>query len=130
MRDPFGVRIAAEQTFLNEFVSDTMPSPGSRLAHWLQEIVLPAPYNCRPIELPCPVRSCSIDTEESPETDGIFLCKALRAVFAALLWHHGIVADAMSCAAHLRFISETRDLPLQFEQLSKLWTTMALRIMV
>lgn len=31
------------------------------------------------------------------------MAKSLRAVFAAFLWHEGIVHDAMTCASFLKF---------------------------
>ncbi|XP_011315230.1 E3 ubiquitin-protein ligase MYCBP2 isoform X2 [Fopius arisanus] len=52
---------------------------------------------------PNPVRSLPLSREKVKEAISPSVAECLRAVFAAFLWHEGIVHDAMACASFLKF---------------------------
>ncbi|XP_015122961.1 E3 ubiquitin-protein ligase MYCBP2 isoform X2 [Diachasma alloeum] len=52
---------------------------------------------------PNPSRSLPLNREKVKEAISPSVAECLRAVFAAFLWHEGIVHDAMACASFLKF---------------------------
>jgi len=64
--------------------------------------------------IPSPLRKCFIGVdlcfgagkEPVKEALGPAVAESLRAVFAAFLWHEGLVHDAMACSSFLKFHPE------------------------
>lgn len=50
-----------------------------------------------------PTRTLNLSKEKVKEAISPSVAECLRAVFAAFLWHEGIVHDAMACASFLKF---------------------------
>ncbi|XP_064481849.1 E3 ubiquitin-protein ligase MYCBP2-like [Ornithodoros turicata] len=55
---------------------------------------------------PAETAQCSTPAEVVHEAMSPSVAECLRAVFAALLWHEGVVHDAMACASFLKFNPE------------------------
>nr|CAH7734771.1 unnamed protein product [Callosobruchus chinensis] len=54
-------------------------------------------------QIPLNVKSFHVTSEPVKQAMSPSVAEALRAVFAAFLWHEGIVHDAMACASFLKF---------------------------
>lgn len=54
-------------------------------------------------QLPNPSRALNLSKDKVKEAISPSVAECLRAVFAAFLWHEGIVHDAMACASFLKF---------------------------
>ncbi|KAL7297667.1 hypothetical protein TKK_0009333 [Trichogramma kaykai] len=54
-------------------------------------------------QIPSPSRTLNLNKEKVKEAISPSVAECLRAVFAAFLWHEGIVHDAMACASFLKF---------------------------
>ncbi|XP_031781072.1 E3 ubiquitin-protein ligase MYCBP2 isoform X6 [Nasonia vitripennis] len=54
-------------------------------------------------QTPSPSRTLNLNKEKVKEAISPSVAECLRAVFAAFLWHEGIVHDAMACASFLKF---------------------------
>lgn len=54
-------------------------------------------------QAPNPSRSLNLSKEKVKEAVSPSVAECLRAVFAAFLWHEGVVHDAMACASFLKF---------------------------
>ena len=52
---------------------------------------------------PTPTRTLNLSKEKVKEAVSPSVAECLRAVFAAFLWHEGVVHDAMACASFLKF---------------------------
>ncbi|XP_076385847.1 MYC binding protein highwire isoform X12 [Megachile rotundata] len=64
-----------------------------------KRVISPTP----PSQSPNPSRTLNLNKDKVKEAYSPSVAECLRAVFAAFLWHEGIVHDAMACASFLKF---------------------------
>ncbi|KAJ8666980.1 hypothetical protein QAD02_008642 [Eretmocerus hayati] len=62
-----------------------------------------SPVNHTNQSLPSPSRVLNLEKQKVKEAMSPSVAECLRAVFAAFLWHEGVVHDAMACASFLKF---------------------------